>query len=250
VLVIDRSYSDDELKLTKTNRRRTVEVISPPADDPALHCPVGAGPDDLVCPSEIGGPLDLSNWRTRVWDPARVRAGVRAVPYDGRHTFASLLIHEGRPVPYVTAALGHASAGTTLNHYAHVFDEARLAPARVDGRRHPGRAGADRGRAVARNLRDAPRRVGLPHPCRSVRSACFPATFWRAGDGTRTRDPQLGRLRQGRSWSALVGRDSAIHAGSRIRPADQGRPVLGSGLYPFCTRIAGRAVASPLLTAR
>jgi Phage integrase family len=181
VLVIDRSYSDDELKLTKTNRRRTVEVISPPADDPALHCPVGAGPDDLVCPSEIGGPLDLSNWRTRVWDPARVRAGVRAVPYDGRHTFASLLIHEGRPVPYVTAALGHASAVTTLNHYAHVFDEARLAPARVDGRRHPGRAGADRGRAVARNLRDGPPTGGSSTPVPIGQISLFSSDFLESG---------------------------------------------------------------------
>ena len=129
VLVIDRSYSDAELKLTKTNRRRTVEVVAPLADNLALHRSVGAGADDLVCPSEVGGPLDLSNWRTRVWDLGRERAGVRAVPYDGRHTFASLLIHEGRPLPYVTAAMGHASAVTTLNHCAHVFDEARLAPA-------------------------------------------------------------------------------------------------------------------------
>ena len=44
-------------------------------------------------------------------------------------TFASLLIHEGRALPYVTAALGHASATTTLDHYAHAFDEARLGTA-------------------------------------------------------------------------------------------------------------------------
>ena len=54
---------------------------------------------------------------------------MRATPYDGRHTFASLLIHEGRALPYVTAAMGHASPTTTLPHYAHVFDDARLAPA-------------------------------------------------------------------------------------------------------------------------
>jgi integrase len=33
VLVIDRSYSDAELTLTKTNRRRTVEVVAPLAED-------------------------------------------------------------------------------------------------------------------------------------------------------------------------------------------------------------------------
>jgi len=62
-----------------------------------------------------------------VWGPACEPAGVTATPYDGRHTYASLLIHEGRALPYVTAALGHASARTTLDHYAHLFDSARLA---------------------------------------------------------------------------------------------------------------------------
>ena len=42
------------------------------------------------------GPLD---WRSRVWHPALVRAGVkRAVPYDLRHTFASLMIYGGASV--------------------------------------------------------------------------------------------------------------------------------------------------------
>ena len=71
----------------------------------------------------------LNNRRSRVWADACETARVKAAPYDGRHTYASLLIHEGRALPYVTAALGHASATTTLDHYAHVFDEARLAPA-------------------------------------------------------------------------------------------------------------------------
>lgn len=42
------------------------------------------------------------------------------------YTYASLLIHEGRSLPYVTAALGHSSAKTTLDHYAHLYAEAEL----------------------------------------------------------------------------------------------------------------------------
>ena len=70
-----------------------------------------------------------------MWLPAIEKAKVQAAPYDGRHTYGSLLIDEGRPLPYVTAAMGHASAMTTLKHYTHVFDE-RGAPCRVhaDGR--------------------------------------------------------------------------------------------------------------------
>ena len=49
-----------------------------------------------------------------------------ATIYDLRHSYCSLLIHEGRSVPYVAAAMGHASGVTTLTHYAHLFDEQRL----------------------------------------------------------------------------------------------------------------------------
>ena len=69
----------------------------------------------------------LSNWRRRVWLPAVAAAGIApCTPYDGRHTFASLLIHEGRSMPYVAAAMG-SSAQTIHKHYEHLFDEARLA---------------------------------------------------------------------------------------------------------------------------
>ena len=133
MLVVDRSYTEGELKATKTNRRRTVEVVPPLADDLVLLRPKVWQEDALVCPAPTaraaGGDLNFRNWRRRVWQPACDRAGVRATPYDGRHTYASLLIHEGRSIPYVTAALGQASATTALNHYAHVFDHARLATA-------------------------------------------------------------------------------------------------------------------------
>jgi site-specific recombinase XerD len=77
----------------------------------------------------LGGALYLRNWTRRVWRPAADAAGMDAVPYDGRHTFASLLIHEGRALPYVSAALGHSSYRMTLDRYTHVFDEARLSAA-------------------------------------------------------------------------------------------------------------------------
>ena len=50
-----------------------------------------------------------------------------ARPADGRHTYASLLIHEGRSPLLVSAALGHASGELVWRRYGHVFAEARLA---------------------------------------------------------------------------------------------------------------------------
>ena len=79
-------------------------------------------------PSPTGVLLDLHNWRERVFKPAARAAGVEAVPYDLRHTFVSLLIHEGRSVPYVAAMAGH-SPRVCLERYAHAFAEAQLGAA-------------------------------------------------------------------------------------------------------------------------
>jgi hypothetical protein len=64
-----------------------------------------------------------------VYVPAAAAAGVGAPrPYDLRHSFASLLIHEGRhSVVDIAAQLGH-DATMTLSTYAHVVAELRDAP--------------------------------------------------------------------------------------------------------------------------
>jgi integrase len=50
-----------------------------------------------------------------------------ARPYDLRHSFASLLLAEGRSVHYVARQLGHAPS-MTLDVYGHVIDEFEHAP--------------------------------------------------------------------------------------------------------------------------
>jgi integrase len=55
-------------------------------------------------------------------------AGVpEATPYTLRHSFCSLLLHEGRSVIYVARQLGHG-AQLTLETYGHVIDELDDAP--------------------------------------------------------------------------------------------------------------------------
>jgi integrase len=125
ILVVDAAVSTGEPRQTKTNRRRTVKVIPALMEDLVRLRPHVRSPGELVAPSKAGGPLDIRNWSRRVFRPACDQAGIRATAYDGRHTYASLLIAEGRPLPYVTAALGHASATTTLRHYVHLMDAAR-----------------------------------------------------------------------------------------------------------------------------
>ena len=63
------------------------------------------------------------NWRDRVYAPAARAAGVEhPVPYDLRHSFVSLLIHEGLSVLEVARQAGH-SPKVCLDTYAHVFDD-------------------------------------------------------------------------------------------------------------------------------
>jgi integrase len=61
---------------------------------------------------------------------ARERPKVPGRPYDLRHSFASLLLHEGRSVIYVARQLGH-DARLTLSTYGHVIDELEDLP-RID----------------------------------------------------------------------------------------------------------------------
>lgn len=52
----------------------------------------------------------------------RSRVKVAGRPYDLRHSFASLLLHEGQNVIYVARQLGH-DASLTLGTYGHVIEE-------------------------------------------------------------------------------------------------------------------------------
>ena len=86
------------------------------------------GDGALVFPGPEGrlwSKTTYDNWRKRAnFDRARwTRAGVDgATPYALRHSFASLLLHEGRSVIYVARQLGH-DARLTLATYGHVIDE-------------------------------------------------------------------------------------------------------------------------------
>ena len=55
-----------------------------------------------------------------------VTPGVKAVPYELRHTAASGLIYEGRPLPEIAAIMGH-SIEMLLSNYTHLIEDARHA---------------------------------------------------------------------------------------------------------------------------
>lgn len=113
-------------KRTKS-KQRPVPIIAPLAEDLAdLYEGDERPAEGIVAPFHT----DHRNWTTRVWRPARRRAGLDGVPpYALRHTFASLLIFEGRNAWQVAMLMGNTPE-MVLRVYGHVFTEAELSPAR------------------------------------------------------------------------------------------------------------------------
>jgi len=185
-LRIERAVDDDgTFKGLKTANdgveERDLPLTDALADALLLHCADnGLAGENLLFSNRLGAPLDLDDWRARIWMPARIRAGVRhAVPYDLRHTCASRLIASGADVVSVAKWLGHTKPSTTLDHYGHFFTEGLDA---IADRQDPGGA-----RLVALD----------PAAATAVRSVSQPADVRSPGatDTHRTRF-QAARVRQ------------------------------------------------------
>jgi integrase len=118
---------------SKTSTRRTVRLLDPLAGDLREWRMACGRPDGgaLVFPNANGDVLSaksFNQWRANVFGPALGRANLpHARPYDLRHSFASLLLHEGRSVIYVARQLGHG-AEQTMRTYGHVIDELEDTP--------------------------------------------------------------------------------------------------------------------------
>jgi integrase len=116
-------------KATKTRAVRTVRLLAPLAADLKEWRMASGRPGDtaLVFPSATGEGWTKDEWdvfRRRAWSTASKRSGLASVPrpYDLRHSFASLLLAEGRTVHYVAAQLGHSPV-LTLSTYGHLIAE-------------------------------------------------------------------------------------------------------------------------------
>lgn len=113
---------------TKTGVDRAVRLLAPLAQDLAewRDRTEWNGDSDFVFPARGGVPMaqePYKAWGRKVFKRAAEAAGLpQAVPYDLRHSFASLLLQEGKQVVYVAKQLGH-SPTECLKTYAHVMEE-------------------------------------------------------------------------------------------------------------------------------
>lgn len=133
---------------TKAGRRRSLALpdwlMAMLAEILASRGVTATTPDALVFVSPDGAPLHYSNWRRRVWLPARAAAGFPKLNFhDLKHTAGTALLDEGVNIKIAQARLGHANPRTTLAIYAQATAEAdREAAQRLGVRFRP------RGRTV------------------------------------------------------------------------------------------------------
>ncbi|MGA2929562.1 MAG: tyrosine-type recombinase/integrase [Solirubrobacteraceae bacterium] len=137
---------DGSVKATKTAHKRSVRLLSPLAQDVRQYRrAVGRPPSSsLLLATDSGAPWDKTAWqmwRVDRWAPACRAAGLDPVPrpYDLRHSFASLLLAEGRQPLYVARQLGHSLA-MLLSTYAHLIDEYAERSERIDAEAEIGKA--------------------------------------------------------------------------------------------------------------
>jgi len=84
-------------------------------------CSSVSAEDDLVLANGVGRTLGYTRLR-KAFNTARDAATIQdATPHTCRHTFASILIDQGRDVEFVSKQLGHASTKTTWDTYVHLF---------------------------------------------------------------------------------------------------------------------------------
>jgi integrase len=84
-----------------------------------------SGPADSVFATASGSPISARN-AARAFGRMARRANVKDVtPHALRHTYASILIAQGRDPVFVADQLGHASPAITLRVYAHLFRAAQ-----------------------------------------------------------------------------------------------------------------------------
>jgi integrase len=126
-LNIERAVSDREVKPTKSEARRRVDLTPRLTETLAQWqsagelsaLTAGTEPSPWMFPTSTGTLIEGVAVGKRFRLVLRKAGLPRFRLYDLRHTYATHLLAEGAPITYVAAQLGHAKATTTLAHYAH-----------------------------------------------------------------------------------------------------------------------------------
>lgn len=117
------------ISVTKSKRgRRTVSLW----DELVQLLGQPGAPGDLIFQGKINHErIWYGGFNARVWKSAVERAGLDRAPniHDLRHTGASWLIADGKPLPFIQARLGHENITTTVQVYGHLLPDAHTSMA-------------------------------------------------------------------------------------------------------------------------
>lgn len=130
---IQRTFSRGKIGVPKSGKKRKVDMSLQLTETLKSH-KLKAKQDALkngrgalcewVFVNKAGNPVDINNWRKRVFHKALEKAGLRQIRvHDLRHTYASLLIQAGESLVYVRDQLGHHSIKVTVDIYGHLSPE-------------------------------------------------------------------------------------------------------------------------------
>lgn len=140
---LDLNHGTIRVKHGKGDRARTV-ALDPSAQAyierwTAKRASLGLnGRQPLFCgisSNNIGKPIDSSYVR-RLLPRLAAKAGIerRVHPHALRHSLATALAHEGKPLPAITAQLGHSSTAITDRYLAKIAPADLVAQVRDRGR--------------------------------------------------------------------------------------------------------------------
>jgi len=142
-IMVRRGMSRDKVETPKSGKGRRVDMSGQLAGvlhdlrtrrkREALAKGKGKMPDQVFLSPE-GMPVQENNFRNRVWYKALAAAGLRKTRiHDLRHSYASLLIQNGEPLPYIRDQLGHSTIRLTVDTYGHLAPQGnRAAVDRLD----------------------------------------------------------------------------------------------------------------------
>ncbi len=108
---------------TKTHQDRSVPILTSRLADTLKDATEGRESDEYLFPAPDGGPMRNSYLRHR-FDMACTDAGLAGITLKTlRHTAGSLALQAGASIVVVQKLLGHKSATTTMNVYAHMLPD-------------------------------------------------------------------------------------------------------------------------------
>jgi integrase len=122
---VGRSVSDGQLKATKTDRPRDVDLDPNLAQDLREYRMSQGRPSErehlfTMEDGRLWNEGKWRRWRDRIFDPAVKRAGPDPIrPYELRHVRASLLLMSEASIVEVAAQMGHQPS-VCLNVYGHL----------------------------------------------------------------------------------------------------------------------------------